>query len=167
MYVYREPTGLYILPKGLQYFVYRRNFNWPHGCVYRVQLYYNLREGDRGFWLCDVTSLVMYCIDVPQRIVTKSLYRTALPFSLLNSAITNYRIGSSLKRWTSCTNEDLTIYWPMILMCPCINYLCTYDLYGPVRKVFDAGRYFTWGSGGGRVALDLEFCGPLWNCTSR
>ncbi len=21
-----------------------------------------------------------------------------------------------------------------------INYLCTYDLYGPVRKVFDAGR---------------------------
>ncbi len=20
------------------------------------------------------------------------------------------------------------------------NYLCTYDLYGPVRKVFDAGR---------------------------
>ncbi len=22
----------------------------------------------------------------------------------------------------------------------CINYLCTYDLYGPVRKVFDAGR---------------------------
>ena len=22
-----------------------------------------------------------------------------------------------------------------------INYLCTYDLYGPVRNVFDAGRY--------------------------
>jgi hypothetical protein len=29
------------------------------------------------------------------------------------------------------------------------NYLCTYDLYGPVRNVFDAGRYFTWGIGGG------------------
>jgi hypothetical protein len=27
------------------------------------------------------------------------------------------------------------------------NYLCTYDLYGPVRKVFDAGRYITWGRG--------------------
>jgi hypothetical protein len=30
-----------------------------------------------------------------------------------------------------------------------INYLCTYDLYGPVRNVFDAGRYITWGSGRG------------------
>ncbi len=29
--------------------------------------------------LCDVASLVMYCIDAPQRIVTKSLYRTDLP----------------------------------------------------------------------------------------
>jgi hypothetical protein len=26
----------------------------------------------------------MYSIDAPQRIVTKSLYRTALPFSMLN-----------------------------------------------------------------------------------
>jgi hypothetical protein len=26
---------------------------------------------------CDVASLVMYCIDAPQRIVTKSLYRAA------------------------------------------------------------------------------------------
>jgi hypothetical protein len=42
------------------------------------------------------------------------------------------------------------------------NYLCTYDLYGPVRNVFDAGRYMTWGSGGGGVgAGNLEFCGPL------
>jgi hypothetical protein len=30
-----------------------------------------------------------------------------------------------------------------------INYLCTYDLYGPVRNFFDAGRYITWGSGVG------------------
>ncbi len=28
------------------------------------------------------------------------------------------------------------------------NYLCTYDLYGPVRNVFNAGRYITWGSEG-------------------
>jgi hypothetical protein len=26
------------------------------------------------------------------------------------------------------------------------NYLCTYDLYGPVRNVFDAGRYIMWAS---------------------
>jgi hypothetical protein len=46
-----------------------------------------------------------------------------------------------------------------------INYLCTYDLYGPVRNVFDAGRYITWGSGGwggGGVALEIEsFLGPF------
>ncbi len=29
------------------------------------------------------------------------------------------------------------------------NYLCTYDLYGPVHNVFDAGRHIMWGSGGG------------------
>ncbi len=40
------------------------------------------------------------------------------------------------------------------------NYLCTYDLYGPVRKVFDAGRYFMWGGGNGVAAGNLEFCGP-------
>ncbi len=32
---------------------------------------------------------------------------------------------------------------------------------GPVRKVFDEGRYFTWGSGGwGGGAGNLEFFGP-------
>ncbi len=30
-----------------------------------------------------------------------------------------------------------------------INYLCTYGLYGPVHKVFDAGRYITLASGRG------------------
>ncbi len=46
-------------------------------------LYYNLRGylPGRGFWLCRVASLVMYCIDAPLRIVTKSLHMTALPFS--------------------------------------------------------------------------------------
>jgi hypothetical protein len=46
-----------------------------------------------------------------------------------------------------------------------INYLCTYDLYGPVCKVFDAGREIMWGSGG-VGAGNREFCGPLWNSTS-
>jgi hypothetical protein len=45
------------------------------------------------------------------------------------------------------------------------NYLCTYDLYGPVHKVSDAGRYFRWGSGvgwgGGGFALEISsFVGP-------
>ncbi len=29
------------------------------------------------------------------------------------------------------------------------NYLCAYDLYGPVRNVFDACRYIMWKSGKG------------------
>ena len=36
-----------------------------------------------------------------------------------------------------------------------INYLCTYDLYSPVRNVFDAGRYITWGRGGTRGECHL------------
>jgi hypothetical protein len=44
-----------------------------------------------------------------------------------------------------------------------INYLCTYDLYGPVRNVFDAGRYVLWGSGG-ELALEISsFVGPWEN----
>jgi hypothetical protein len=30
------------------------------------------------------------------------------------------------------------------------NYLCTYDLYGPMHYGFDAGRYFCGEVGGGR-----------------
>ncbi len=42
------------------------------------------------------------------------------------------------------------------------NYLCTYDLYGPVRNCFDAGRYFMWEGGGREVgAGNREFLGPL------
>jgi hypothetical protein len=41
----------------------------------RGTLHYILVEGDDA-------SLVMYCINAPHRIVTKSLYTTALPFSM-------------------------------------------------------------------------------------
>ncbi len=37
-----------------------------------------------------------------------------------------------------------------------INYLCTYDLYGPARNVFDAGRWITWGRWGGGLALEIK-----------
>ena len=35
-----------------------------------------------------------------------------------------------------------------------INYLCTYDLYGPMRNGFDAGRYLC-GEVGGELALEI------------
>ncbi len=59
------------------YFVYRRNFNCLHTGVYRVH-YFIIFWGDRGFWLFDVAGLVMYWINTIRRIVTKSLYRTAV-----------------------------------------------------------------------------------------
>ncbi len=47
--------------------------------------------GTTGFWLFDIASLVMYCNDAILRIVTKSLYRTAPPFSSLNGAAIRWR----------------------------------------------------------------------------
>jgi len=49
----------------------------------------HFEEGDWGFLLCDVASLGMYCIDAIRRIVTKSLFRTALPFPILNGSSIN------------------------------------------------------------------------------
>jgi hypothetical protein len=46
-----------------------------------------------------------------------------------------------------------------------IKYLCTYDLYGPVRNVFDAATYITWGSGLGPG--NGEFFGPCEMASSR
>jgi hypothetical protein len=40
------------------------------------------------------------------------------------------------------------------------NYLCTYDLYGPVRNVFDAGRSIMWASGRGLAPGNGEFLVP-------
>ncbi len=46
----RNFTGLDILPNGLsKVFVYRRNFNWPHGCVFRVYYIIIWGRGDWGF----------------------------------------------------------------------------------------------------------------------
>ncbi len=44
------------------------------------------------------------------------------------------------------------------------NHLCTYDLYGPVRNVFDAGRYIYVGKWGVGLALEISsFLGPKWH----
>ncbi len=75
IYVYRDLTGMCILPKGLLTVF----------CVQKITEDINFwGRGNRGFWLCDVAILVMYCIDAPQMIVTQPVYRTALPFSILN-----------------------------------------------------------------------------------
>ncbi len=64
--------------------VYKINFNCPHGCVYSLlyKLHYIIiwERGDWGLRLCDVASLVMYCIDAPRRIVTKPYTRLLYPF---------------------------------------------------------------------------------------
>ncbi len=42
-----------------------------------------------------------------------------------------------------------------------LTYLCIYDLYGPVRNVFDACRAITRAGAGGGCALEIEtFLGP-------
>ncbi len=65
-------------PIPLNFLLYEENFSF---FFISVQLHYILwGRGDRGFWICNVASLVMYCIDAPQRNVTKSLYMTTLPF---------------------------------------------------------------------------------------
>ncbi len=43
------------------------------------------------------------------------------------------------------------------------SYLCTYDLYGPVRNVFDTRRYITKASGRGLGPGNREFFWALWN----
>jgi hypothetical protein len=49
----------------------------------------------------------------------------------------------------------------------CNNYLCTYDLYGPLRNVFDAGRYIMLASGRGLGPGIGEFFGPCEMTSSR
>ncbi len=57
------------------------------------KVHYYIFRGRRywGFLLFDIASLVMYCNDASLRIVTKSLYRTAPPFSILNGAAIRWR----------------------------------------------------------------------------
>ncbi len=64
-------------------FLYKRNFNCLHTRVCRVYYFIFWGREDWGFCLSYVASIVMYCVDAPRRIVTKSLYRTVLPFSIL------------------------------------------------------------------------------------
>jgi hypothetical protein len=56
----------------------------------------------------------------------------------------------------SGTTAIITIYAPV-----------TYDLYGPVRNVFDAGRYITWVSGRGLGPGNGDFFGPCEMVSSR
>ncbi len=72
LFVHKDFLGLYILTETSQhYFVYRRN----------------LTVHTRASTWYIIYILLIYCIDAPQRIVIKSLYNTALPFSILNRII--------------------------------------------------------------------------------
>ncbi len=82
-------------------FCVQEKFPWPHAGIYRVHYFICWGWGDHEFWLYNVTSWGMYCIDVIQRIVTKSLCRTALPFfytqcSNLTSALATTRITENI-----------------------------------------------------------------------
>ncbi len=69
--------------------------------------------------------------------------------------------GTAIEWWTGNKNAASSIHvW--------VIFLCTYDLYGPVRNVFDAGRYITWASGRG-WAMEMEsFLGPVkWHRAER
>ncbi len=86
VYVHRDLTGLCILPKGLStVFCVQEKFQLSARVCLLGTSYYHLGRWDRGFWLSNVASLVMYCIAAPQRIVTKPPNRTALPFSIHNA----------------------------------------------------------------------------------
>ncbi len=82
------------------FYVQEEIFNCPHACLYRVHYIIFWERGDGGFWLCDIASLVMYCIDAPQRIVTKSLDRTPTLFAILKG----YRyLSVCIRRWDLST----------------------------------------------------------------
>jgi hypothetical protein len=74
---------------------------------------------------------------------------------LVTSALLAGCQGPSLRGWTPATTaiQARRYFYPLPCLSPFlfsvpvtvllpmyVNYLCTYDLYGPVRKVFDAGR---------------------------
>ncbi len=73
------------------------NFHWPHTGVVRMHYFIFWGRGDRGFWLCDIASSVMYCnnASLRNRIVTKSL--TAPPYSILKAcSAVNYETSAFL-----------------------------------------------------------------------
>ncbi len=49
---------------------------------------------------------------------------------------------------------------PRTLFGCCISYLWTYDLYGPIRNAFDAGKSITRASGRGLGPGNRDFSGP-------
>ncbi len=70
----------------------------PYRTVHSAQGPVNSMRVDRGFWLFGVANIVTYSIDAPQRIVTKSLYRTAPHFLCLMLA-THKNNNNQEKQW--------------------------------------------------------------------
>jgi hypothetical protein len=60
--------------------------------------------------------------------------------------------------------------WRKLQICKFVDLItiyAPYDLYGPVRNVFDAGRYITWASEKGSGPGNGEFFGPCEMASSR
>jgi hypothetical protein len=77
--------------------------------------------------------------------------RAAFPPKLRTSC--NPAPGKGVGAFPSCKQDSMKVSQPRYS-----NYLCTYDLYGPVRNVFDAGsiHYDLQGQVGGGWALEIE-----------
>ncbi len=74
VYLFTEPHRAVILTEtfAILFFVQEKfSLLWPHVGVFTVHYFIFWERGDRGFWLSDVDSLGMYCIDAIRRIVTK------------------------------------------------------------------------------------------------
>ncbi len=64
-------------------------------------------------------------------------------------AVFKSRLEMGMRIWILSKKFDIiTIYAP---------------IYGPMRNIFDAGRYVMWASGRGLGPGNREFFGPLWN----
>jgi hypothetical protein len=68
-------------------FLYKKNFS----CRLEGNVHYLIIGGgggvDPGFYLFNIASFVVYCIDDSLRIVNKSLYKTASPFFLYSMVV--------------------------------------------------------------------------------
>ncbi len=65
-------------------FCVQEKFNCPHTDVWRVHYFKIWVRKNQGFWLWNIACLLMYRINASLTIVSKSLYGTASPFSILN-----------------------------------------------------------------------------------
>ncbi len=105
-------------------FVYRRNFNSLYAGRGRGR-------GDQGFWLCDVASLVMYCINAIRGLrQNHKNHCTGLLYPFLHSMTkTKTFLPSHLSLISSTLLRSAELYWPVSLYAIRVgSLLCLYFL---------------------------------------